>query len=43
MFVRGREVHPKVQEGSGNPPGGPEGVGRPTWRLGKPTRKFGRF
>ena len=32
---RGMEAHPKVQVGSGVPPGGPGEVGKPTWRHGR--------
>ena len=32
---RGMEAHPKVQAGSGVPPGGLGEVGKPTWRHGR--------
>ena len=38
----GREALPKVLEGSGVRPGGPDGVGRPSRKSWRPCRKFGR-
>ena len=42
MSVRGREAHPKIQEGSGGPPKGPGVVGRPTQRSRSPSQRSKR-